>query len=64
MIEHNQSWNSYGVGNAENSSSRKTEKGSSSSVKNLLHLFNDETEEPIEHMPDYEQFVSGKFFLI
>lgn len=36
-----------------------SEKTFTSGVKNLLNEFEEAGEEHLEHMPDYEQFVSG-----
>lgn len=44
----------------ENISTKTVEKPSSSGVKNLLDAFEEAGEDRLEHMPDYEQFVSGK----
>lgn len=49
------------VGN-KNISKKTFEKPSTIGVKNLLNAFDEAGEEPLEHMPDYEQFISGNVF--
>lgn len=42
-------------------STKNISESPSSPAKNLLEAFNDADDEPIENMPDYEQYVSGFF---
>lgn len=43
---------------------KTNDKASTSGVKNLIDAFNAADDEPMEHMPDYEQFVPGKILVI
>lgn len=45
-------------------SSNTLGKASTSGVKNLINAFDEAGDEPLEHMPDYEQFVSGNYLKI
>lgn len=47
------------AGSSDILSVHNNDNSSDSGIKNLLESFNYAEDEPIEHMPDYEQYVSG-----